>query len=62
MGGVLDCIEPNQLAALIPLFAIALSEGLDSDEVNALGTFIAAVGSTMQSIAAQQQLLSSNGE
>ncbi len=58
MSSCLDCVEPNQLALLASLFAIAITEDLDSNETNSLGTFLAAVGSVMQTIAAQQQLLS----
>lgn len=62
MGSVLECIEPNQLALLTSLFAIAISEGLTPNEIFSLGSFIAAVGDTMLSIGSQQILLGADPE
>lgn len=52
----MSCIEslgPEQLAVASSLVAALLSRGLTSDEVNVLGNFIAAVGASMLTIAAQ---------
>ncbi len=42
-----------QLSALSTLIAVKLAEGLSIEEQNALGNFLASIGSTMMTIAAQ---------
>ena len=58
LGSLLEQIEPDQLALLASLFAIAIADGLTPDETNAFGNFIVAMGSIMLTIAAQQELQS----
>jgi hypothetical protein len=56
-GDFLKCIEPDQLALLSALFAIAIADGLDPGESDVLGNFIVSVGSIILTISAQQDLL-----
>lgn len=58
----MEGLTPEQLALLIPLIAIALSDGLSADEVTVLGTFISSVGDVMQTIGAQLALLQSDSQ
>ena len=58
MAQGLDSISPEQVALLVPLFAIALAEGLSADEADALGSFIAAVGDAVVLIGAQRVIYS----
>ena len=50
----MESLSPEQAALLVPVFAIALAEGLDADEAVALGAFIAAVGDMIALIGAQR--------
>lgn len=53
-----DSISPDALAVLASLVAIAISNGLNSSEINVLGNFVTAVGGVLLTIAAQQDYLS----
>lgn len=48
-----DCFDPDCGAALIIAVAEALSAGLSTDQMNVLGTFLAAVADTISYMAAQ---------
>ncbi|MEG0370919.1 MAG: hypothetical protein RR645_01340, partial [Clostridium sp.] len=50
----------KELALLASLFAIEISESSSIDQQNVLGNFLATVGATLLTIAAQGQNLSSN--
>jgi hypothetical protein len=43
-------IPPGEAVALINAFAVALSDGLDNDDLNALGNLIVAIGSVILTI------------
>ncbi len=50
-----DCFSPDCGAALITAVAEAMSEGLNADQMNVLGTFLTAVADTISYMAAQRQ-------
>lgn len=58
----LECLSPEQAALLVPVFAIALAEGLDADEAGALGAFIASVGDMVALIGAQRSFFEPEAE
>lgn len=62
MDTIIDSIKPDQFALLVSLFAITISDGLDNSVLNSLSNFIVAVGSTMQAISAQRELLATKQE
>jgi len=51
---------PKAMVALATTIAFALSEGLSSNEVNALGTFFSIIGDDLQYIGAHLELCQSN--
>lgn len=48
-------LSPEQLSLLVSLTAILITSGLDAGDINVLGNFIASLGATMLTIAAQLQ-------
>ena len=57
MSEFLENVSPDQLAVLAAAAGIAISDGLNADELNSLGNFLLTVGEMMLLIAAQQSLL-----
>lgn len=55
-GTILDGLSPKCGAILATTIAAILSEGLDSNQVTALGGFLVIVGDSMGYIAAQMEL------
>jgi hypothetical protein len=58
MNDLLHNFDPEQFTLLSFLFALAVADGLTADETNSLGNFFSTVGSALQLLAAQQQLVS----
>ena len=56
MGGVMDCLSDKsgcELVFLASSFALALSQGLDCDDINLLAAFLTAVGDNLAIIGTQ---------
>lgn len=56
---VLGCIEPEQLVVLASLFAIAITDGLSSEESLALAAFLVVVGDAIAMMDVQRTLVDS---
>ena len=55
-GSILDGLSPKCGAILAPIIAAILAEGLNSNQIAALGSFTNSVGDALSYIAAQMQL------
>ena len=53
----LKTFSAEELIALANLMAFSFAEAFDTDDLNVLGNWVAAVGAMMLTIAAQRQLL-----
>lgn len=56
MGGFMDCLSNKsgcELVFLASSFALALSQGLNCDEINLLAAFLTAVGDSLAIIGTQ---------
>ena len=63
-GGTMDLakISPFQLIIIATLLSLLISEGKDSDELNAYGNLIVAIGGLVLAVAAQQDLIDSRNK
>ena len=53
----LNHLSPNELGIIAALSGLFLAQGLTSNEQNAIGNFLEAIGQIIQCIGAQQQNL-----
>ena len=56
---LLDCLSPKDGAILAAAIADILADGLNSNQIAALGGFITIIGDSMQYISAQMELCES---
>lgn len=60
MSSWVDSIEPDQLALIATVFAIAISDGLSANENAVMSAFLVSVSDMMALIAAHQILIGSD--
>lgn len=55
-------ITPNELAIVSTAVAIAISEGMDADDLNVIGNFLETVATNILTIAAQKEYIQKSQE
>lgn len=59
---LIDSLDPDELALISSILAVAITKGKSAEDINVLGNFIASLGASILTIAAQEQYLSAKEE
>lgn len=59
---IIDSLDPDELAIISSIVAVAITKGKSAEDINVIGNFIASLGAAVLTIAAQEQYLNAKEE